>query len=144
MSKEKQNTDDPSPLFVRLKPYDKKKGWLTRQYRYWDKISKRFLVFKIPMRWYKVPRRIGEDLRLKRQQTHVLHSQPVFDVCEEHEAKQLDAMQAAELERKKEAENPTIDKAFDMTVEDENGGSGDIVSEDILKARKEALARLGV
>lgn len=72
-------------LFVRLKPFDPRRGHLLRRYTY------RGIKFQDERGWYHVPQDVGEYLRTVHQVSGDEHSPLAFDVGTEAEAKALDA-----------------------------------------------------
>lgn len=72
-------------LFVRLKPYDPRRGHVLRRYTYAG------IKFQEERGWYRVERPVAEYLRAVREVPSDRYAPLAFDVCTEAEAKALDA-----------------------------------------------------
>jgi hypothetical protein len=125
-------------LFVRLREYKPKSGQSAKSRGFLDPVSGRPYQFRIlpngERPWYRVPRRIGEKLREMRVDPYAEGSPRCFEVCEETEARDLDAQAQEVREAKKAIEEPTVDTALDLT-------RGDLKSEDVAPpSRAEAMA----
>lgn len=120
---------DEDVLWVRLKPYNEKKGYKLKRYLAFG------LRFDEPEGWYKVRKTItltaaegsrivdlGAYLRSVRNDNDDPDSPLAFDVMTEAEAKQLDAdeRKAAELRAKATDARPMRSVGGDMTTADLN------------------------
>lgn len=72
-------------MFVRLKPYDPRRGHVLRRYTY------RGIKFHEDRGWFRVPKDVADYLRAVHQVPGDEHSPLAFDCCTEAEAKSLDA-----------------------------------------------------
>ena len=72
-------------IFVRLKPYDPRRGHVLRRYTY------RGIKFQEERGWFRVPKDVADYLRAVHQVPGDEHSPLAFDCCTEAEAKGLDA-----------------------------------------------------
>jgi hypothetical protein len=129
-------------LFVRLREYKPKSGQSAKSRGFLDPVSGRPYQFRIlpngERPWYRVPRRIGEKLREMRVDPYAEGSPRCFEVCEETEARDLDAQAQEVREAKKAIEEPTVDTALDLTRGETRG---DLKSEDVAPpSRAEAMA----
>lgn len=127
---------DEDVLWVRLKPYNEKKGYKLKRYLAFG------LRFDEPEGWYKMRRTItlaspegnrdvdlGAYLRSVRNDNDDLDSPLAFDVMSEAEARQLDAdeRKAAELRAKAQDARPvrTVGGDMTMTTRDLNGAEAE-------------------
>jgi hypothetical protein len=72
-------------MFVRLKPYDPRRGHVLRRYTY------RGIKFHEDRGWFRVPKDVADYLRSVHEVPGDEHSPLAFDCCTEAEAKSLDA-----------------------------------------------------
>lgn len=70
--------------FVRLKPYDPRRGQVIQRYLF------RGIKFQVDRGWYHVKKEIAEALRPLHQIHTDDRSPPAFDVCTEKEAQAID------------------------------------------------------
>lgn len=75
-------------VFVRLKPYDPRRGYVLRRYTY------RGIKFQEERGWFRVPKDVADYLRAVHQVPGDEHSPLAFDCCTEAEAKSLEAKEA--------------------------------------------------
>jgi hypothetical protein len=88
-------------LFVRLKPYDPRRGQLIRRFTY------RGIKFHDDRGWLRVPKEVADYLREVREVPSDQHSSLAFDVCTEAEAKSLDAAEQESAVTRKTASEAT-------------------------------------
>jgi hypothetical protein len=125
-------------LFARLREYKPKSGQTAKSRGYLDPVTGKPYQFKIlpngERPWYRVPRRIGEKLETMTVDPYVEGSPRCFEVCEEADARALDAQAQEKREAKKAIEQPTVDTATDLT-------RGDLSKADVAPpSRSEAMA----
>lgn len=84
MQNDKKNTPAPKTHFVRLKPYDPRRGQVIQRYIF------RGIKFLGDRGWYRVDAEVAEALRPLHQIYTDDRSPLAFDVCTEQEAKALD------------------------------------------------------
>lgn len=97
-------------LLVRVKPFNRAKGFLTRRYTY------RGTRFDEDRGWYEIPAWIAEEMR---GLVHPTTGNPIFDVASNEEALEIDEAEEAE-EVKRPAEKPHKPASFrqDFTREE--------------------------
>ena len=108
-------------LFVRLKPYDPRRGNVLRRYTY------RGIKFHEERGWFRVPMDVADYLRAVHQVPGDEHSPLAFDCCTEAEAKSLDAKEKESAVTRKTASD-------DIKVslpQDDAKGSGALTTEDL-------------
>lgn len=109
--------NNPEHMYVRMRPYDKQAGNLVRRYDWRIPNSIKFLTFTKAGVWHRVPFRYAEALREAKQDERNLNSAPVFDVCNENEARLLDTRAKEEREIARRIAEPSVDTAVDMMSE---------------------------
>lgn len=113
-------------LLARLKPYNIKKGHLTRIYMI---DSARFYEER---GWYEVPEDLGGKLRELHQDHYDLDSPFLFDVCTEAEAEALEQREAKVIEIKSTPKRPsTIQERVARINSRDSGESGDLTSAEL-------------
>ncbi len=85
-------------MFVRLKPFNPKRGHLLRRYTFQG------IKFHEERGWYRVSKDVAEHLKAVHQVAVDLHSPMAFDVCTEEQAKATDAK---EVEAARVKKSPT-------------------------------------
>lgn len=91
----------PKTLLVRIKPFDKKRGNLTRRYTYRDsKFTQRGYVFREDRGWYEVPLHIALYLKSVRRGEA---GPKIFDVKDREGAVRLDRKESIEKEERAKA-----------------------------------------
>jgi len=101
--------------FVRLKPYDPRRGHVLQRYTY------RGIKFQADRGWYRVEKDVADYLRDVRQVATDEHSPAAFDVCTEEEARAIDKQEkAAENKRKSATDNIKLSRTRDgaLTTDD--------------------------
>ena len=114
-------------LFVRLKPYDPRRGNVLRRYTY------RGIKFHEERGWFRVPKDVADYLRAVHQVPGDEHSPLAFDCCTEAEAKNLDAKEKESAVTRKTASD-------DIKVslpDDDKKASGALTTGDLQTANDE-------
>jgi len=115
-------------MFVRLKPYDPRRGHVLRRYTY------RGIKFHEDRGWFRVPKDVADYLRAVHQVPGDEHSPLAFDCCTEAEAKSLDAKEKESTVTRKTASD-------DIKVslpQDDAKGLGALTTEDLPNKSKES------
>lgn len=101
-------------LFVRLKPFDPRRGFVLRRFSYGG------IRFQGEHGWCRVERKVGEYLRAVRTVPADEYAPLAFDVCTEAEAKAIDASEsdAARLKRSATDELKVTPARGTVTTED--------------------------
>jgi len=108
-------------LFVRLKPYDPRRGNVLRRYTY------RGIKFHEDRGWFRVPKDVADYLRAVHQVPGNEHSPLAFDCCTEAEAKSLDAK-----EKESAVTRKTASDDIKVSLPQDNAkGSGALTTEDL-------------
>ena len=84
-------------LFVRLKPYDPRRGHVIQRYIFGG------IKFQVDRGWYRVTRDTAETLRGLHQCAYDDHSPAAFDICTLQEAQRLDAEELEPQARRRRA-----------------------------------------
>ncbi len=114
-------------LFVRLKPYDPRRGNVLRRYTY------RGIKFHEERGWFRVPKDVADYLRSVHQVPGDEHSPLAFDCCTEAEAKSLDAKEKESAVTRKTASD-------DIKVslpQDDTKASGALTTSDLQTSNDE-------
>lgn len=115
-------------MFVRLKPYDPRRGHVLRRYTY------RGIKFHEDRGWFRVPKDVADYLQAVHQVPGDEHSPLAFDCCTEAEAKSLDAKEKESAVTRKTASD-------DIKVslpQDDAKGLGALTTEDLPNKSKES------
>lgn len=98
-------------LFVRLKPYDPRRGYVLRRYTY------RGIKFQEERGWFRVPKDVADYLRDVHQVPGDAHTPLAFDCCTATEAKSIDAKEkASAVARKTASHNIRVSLPQDGTL----------------------------
>jgi hypothetical protein len=115
-------------MLARLKPYNPKKGHLTRIYMF---DGNRFYEER---GWYEVPDDLAEKLRGLHQEHYDEDSPDLFDVCTPEEAEALERRDAKALEVKSTPRAPANiigERVRALNSRRETSESGDLTSDDV-------------
>ena len=121
--------------YVRLKPVDVKAGLVVRDFT--QRHGGKFFRFREAGVWYEVSVGLAEKLAQAHQIPQRPASPTVFDVCTEREARAIDVSAARERDEKKAVEEPSVDTARKVAVDEQ--GRGDLSLDEIIAGRKNAL-----
>ena len=123
-------------LFVRLKPYDPRRGYVLRRYTY------RGIKFHEERGWFRVPKDVAEYLRAVHQSPGDEHSPLAFDVCSEAEAKNLETKEKeASVTRKTASDDIKVSVPQDDAKRGGALTTGDLQSADDDRAKGRANPR---
>ena len=114
-------------LFVRLKPYDPRRGNVLRRYTY------RGIKFHEERGWFRVPKDVADYLRAVHQVPGDEHSPLAFDCCTEAEAKSLDAKEKESAVTRKTAS----DEIKVSLPDDDKEASGALTTSDLQTSNDE-------
>jgi hypothetical protein len=123
--------------YVRLRPYDEKTGHLVRDFT--KRFGGRFYRFREAGVWYEVPKALADELEKARQIPQRPNSPRVFDVCTEKEARVIDRDAEKKREEERAVEEPSVDTARKIAVDD-GPGRGDLSLDEVQSGRRAALA----
>lgn len=110
-------------LFVRLKPYDPRRGHVLRRYTY------RGIKFQEERGWFRVPKDVADYLRAVHQVPGDEHSPLAFDVCTEAEAKGVDAK-----EKESAVTRKTASDEIKVSLPQDDAKAGAVTTSDLPKA----------
>ncbi len=95
---------------VRLKPHDPKKGHVIQRYTAFS------IRFEEKRGWYKVSDEVAKYLATVRQRSGDEDSPAAFDVCDEDEAKRIEASEKKRAEERARAGSPNVAQPHDVSV----------------------------
>lgn len=108
-------------MYVRLKPYNPRRGNVLRRYTY------RGIKFQEERGWFRVPKDVAEYLRAVHQVPGDEQSPLAFNVCSEAEAKNLDAKEEEAVATRKSA---SADLKVSLPQDDEKA-TGAVTTRDL-------------
>lgn len=97
---------------VRLKPHDPKKGHVIRRYTAFS------IRFEEKRGWYKVSDEVATYLATVHQTPGDEDSPLAFDVCNEQEAKAIEAVEKKKAEERARAAEPNVAQPYDVSAKD--------------------------
>lgn len=89
-------------MLVRIKPYDKKKGYVLQRYNYAG------ILFDVRRGWYEVSEEIAKYLKTIRQVGGIEETPFAFDVCTKEEARTLDDTEREAALPKRMSADPVV------------------------------------
>ena len=133
---EKAAPAKPATMLVRIKPLNKRRGFVLRSYTLQ---RQRFVVDR---GWYEVGTALAEQLAQIRQLDGDLHSPAAFDVVTAEEAKEIDAAEALGDERRSADDPDTSMTTADVTAAGRRARMAEKRAKDAEKAAAEKDRRI--